>query len=253
MVLADGRISVRCNSQEELCSFWSPSLSVSHYLGLCPSFPLCFLLKQCCLQGQDWAGCFPTDYLDSERAVFKQRVIQTVLFDPQAKHTQNNRDSLCLSKKILLMITELGASIRHLNAQETAKIPLQGCGQLRGSSYTHKHTCTYTSLCRILYKCFLSNILSDQTKLMRPGGMVKLFCILPFSYLTIPSSSVPSFHSHFTLQLTPPLILFLFAVCSSSSHLISHYPSVIVCCALGGWGKQQRERFYCRHFGPLPL
>lgn len=60
----------------------------------------------CCLWDQDWAGCFLTDYLDSERTMFKQRVIQTVLFDPQAK--QNNHDSRCLRRKSLLIIAEPG-------------------------------------------------------------------------------------------------------------------------------------------------
>lgn len=87
-----------------------------------------------------------------------------------------------------------------------------GCGQLRGSSSSQTHTHTLV-LCRILNKRFLSNILSDQAKLMRPSGMLKLLlCILPSSHLTIPPSShLFLSHSLFTLQL--PALLFLFFIC----------------------------------------
>lgn len=53
--------------------------------------------------GSGLAGLlFQTDYLDGESAAFKQRVIQTVSFDPPTqnthRHTQS-RDSLCLGEK----------------------------------------------------------------------------------------------------------------------------------------------------------
>lgn len=65
--------------------------------------------------------------------------------------------------------------------------------------------------------------------------MVKLlFCILPSSYLTIPPASISSFHTRFTLQISAPLILFLFSVCSSlPSPVIT--PSALVSCRLVGW------------------
>lgn len=89
-----------------------------------PASGYCLQRSGCCLQGPVVAsrsGC----YGDSVRIMSKQRVMHTVMFHAQA--TQNNSDSLCLSKNMLLVINALPASIRQLKAQEAVKMPQQGC------------------------------------------------------------------------------------------------------------------------------
>lgn len=76
---------------ESLALSLSLSVSVFNNMISCPSFPLPFSARValgCCrLQGREEDGLLLTDDVNSEGAVFKQRVTRTVLFNPQAKHT----------------------------------------------------------------------------------------------------------------------------------------------------------------------
>lgn len=99
------KFRVRCNSLEEVCIpsslFLSSANSASVHLF--PSASFSFLTQIAPPPGSGLAGLlFPTDYLDGENAAFKQRVIQTVSFDPPTqnthRHTQS-RDSLCLGER----------------------------------------------------------------------------------------------------------------------------------------------------------
>lgn len=166
------KFRARYNSQEEvsLCLFFFASVSfclpLTRPLSMSPSSSL-FLTQIALPLGSGLARMF-SDRLSRQR----ERRVQTKghpdclvrSTSNTCTHTWRERTvtHFVSVRKILLIIAELGASIRHLNAQETAKISLQGCGWHRGSSPSqNSHPYTYTSTCRILYKRFLSNMLAD--------------------------------------------------------------------------------------------
>lgn len=166
------KFRARCNSQEEvsfclLFFFVSVSfcLPLTRPLSMSPSSSL--FLTQIALPLGSGLARMLSDRLSRqwERRVQTEGHPDCLVRSTGNTHARTQRRTVThfvSVRKILLIIADLGASIRHLNAQETAKISLQGCGWHRGSSPSqNSRPYTYTSTCRILYKCFLSNMLSD--------------------------------------------------------------------------------------------